>query len=87
LNYEYLYLTGVIFALKVLVSHYNSENRSYILGFIPVSSKIVFWAELVIIQLITPNASFTGIYTGVGQFIQYHVHPIPPQYHYNTYLT
>lgn len=42
------------------MSHYSPAGTQYILGFIPVPSKMAFWAELVIIQLITPHVSFTG---------------------------
>ena len=54
-------ITGVIFALKVLVSHYSERGTQYVMGFIPVPSHMIFWAELVLIQMITPRASFTGI--------------------------
>ncbi|KAK3093816.1 hypothetical protein FSP39_020554 [Pinctada imbricata] len=57
--------SGVLFALKVLTSHYSDPGVHRILGFIPVSSKVVYWAELVVIQMITPNASFTGHLAGI----------------------
>ncbi|XP_021355113.1 rhomboid-related protein 4-like, partial [Mizuhopecten yessoensis] len=57
--------TGVLFALKVLVSHYSPRGTQYVMGFIPVPSRMVFWAELVIIQIITPHASFTGHLAGI----------------------
>lgn len=52
--------SGVIFALKVLTTHYTPAGTHYALGFIPVPSKYIYWAELGLIQLIYPNASFTG---------------------------
>ena len=51
---------GVIFALKVLTTHYSPSGLHYALGFIPVPSKYIYWVELGLIQLIYPNASFTG---------------------------
>ena len=57
--------SGVIFALKVLVTHYSPSGMQYIFGAIPVPSKYIFWAELVLIQIITPNASFVGHLAGI----------------------
>ncbi|KAL5005392.1 hypothetical protein ScPMuIL_018848 [Solemya velum] len=57
--------SAVIFALKVLTTHYTPPGTQYVLGFIPVPSRMVFWAELVIIQLLVPNASFTGHLAGI----------------------
>ncbi|XP_033761124.1 rhomboid-related protein 4-like [Pecten maximus] len=57
--------SGVLFALKVLVSYYSPRGTQYILGFIPVPTRHVFWAELVLIQIITPHASFTGHLAGI----------------------
>lgn len=57
--------SGVIFGLKVLVTHYSPSGTQYAMGFIPVPSKYIFWAELVLIQLITPNASFVGHLAGI----------------------
>lgn len=57
--------SGVIFALKVLVTHYSPSGTQYLMGFIPVPSKYIFWAELVLIQLITPNVSFVGHLAGI----------------------
>lgn len=70
--------SGVIFALKVLVSHYSPAGTQYILGFIPVPSKIAFWAELVIIQLITPHVSFTGHLAGILVGLLYIKGPLKP---------
>lgn len=52
--------SGVIFALKVLTTHYLPDGTNYMFGAIPVPNKYVYWAELVVISLITPNASFAG---------------------------
>lgn len=57
--------SGVIFALKVLTTHYSPAGFHYALGFIPVPSKYIYWVELGLIQLIYPNASFTGHLAGI----------------------
>ncbi|XP_050418158.1 rhomboid-related protein 4 [Patella vulgata] len=57
--------SGVLFALKVLVTHYTPPGRHLALGFIPVPSRWIYWVELILIQLVTPNASFTGHLAGI----------------------
>lgn len=57
--------SGVTFALKVLTTHYSPRGMHYALGFIPVPSKYIYWAELGLIQLMVPNASFTGHLAGI----------------------
>jgi rhomboid domain-containing protein 1 len=66
-NPEYLFtcavgFSAVIFALKVITTHYTPDynSSSFLGGFIPISSKYIVWVELIIIQLITPNVSFLG---------------------------
>ena len=66
-NPEYLFtcavgFSAVIFALKVITTHYTPHYASDSLfgGFIPISTKYVVWVELFLIQLITPNVSFLG---------------------------
>lgn len=65
-NPEYLFtcavgFSAVIFALKVITTHYTpTYGSNSILGFIPISTKYVVWVELIVIQLITPNVSFLG---------------------------
>jgi len=57
--------SGVIFALKVLTTHYNTgQSRQSMFG-IPLPGKYAYWAELVIIQLVSPNASFVGHLAGI----------------------
>ncbi|XP_060079371.1 rhomboid-related protein 4-like [Ylistrum balloti] len=70
--------SGVLFALKVLVSHYSPRGTQYIMGFIPVPSRQVFWAELVLIQIITPHASFTGHLAGILVGLLYIKGPLKP---------
>ncbi len=55
---------GVIFALKVLTTHYDMSQVSHLMG-IPIGSKYAVWAELILIQLISPNASFVGHLAGI----------------------
>ena len=53
----------MIFALKVLTTHNLPNGTIYMLNIIPVPSKYAYWAELVIISLLSPNVSFAGIYS------------------------
>ena len=53
--------SGVIFALKVLTTHYLPSGTNYLFGTIPITSKYIYWVELIIISLVTPNASFAGM--------------------------
>jgi len=57
--------SGVIFALKVLCNHYFPHEDSVIFGWMPVSSQYACWFELVLIQLLVPNASFVGHFAGI----------------------
>jgi rhomboid domain-containing protein 1 len=62
--------SGVIFALKVLTTH-DLGNREVPFSFmgIPlgssVSAKYTVWVELILISLVTPNASFVGHLAGI----------------------
>lgn len=57
--------SGVIFALKVLTTHYSPQGFHYALGYIPVPSKYIYWVELGLIQLVSPNTSFAGHLAGI----------------------
>ncbi|GIX91679.1 rhomboid-related protein 4 [Caerostris extrusa] len=58
--------SGVIFALKVLTTYYNSNYTNYIMGIpIMVPARYAVWVELFLIQLFVPNASFYGHLAGV----------------------
>lgn len=66
-NPEYLFtcavgFSAVIFALKVITTHYTPEyaSNSFWGSFIPISTKYAVWVELLVIQFITPNVSFLG---------------------------
>ncbi|CAG2101730.1 unnamed protein product [Medioppia subpectinata] len=65
LNHCSVGFSGVIFALKVLTTHFDESRISYLMGYIPIGSKYAVWGELVIIQLISPNASFVGHLSGI----------------------
>jgi rhomboid domain-containing protein 1 len=57
--------SGVIFALKV-VTTYNLPPGSMTNVFLfRVPSRIAYWAELVVIQLLLPSVSFTGHLAGI----------------------
>ena len=58
------FMLGVIFALKILTTHYTPAGMQYVMGF-PIPSRYACWAELVLIQLLVPRASFTGHLAGI----------------------
>jgi rhomboid domain-containing protein 1 len=67
-NPEYLFtcavgFSAVIFALKVITTHYTPHysSNSFLGGLIPISTKYAVWVELIVIQLITPNVSLNRI--------------------------
>ncbi|XP_076453632.1 rhomboid-related protein 4-like [Babylonia areolata] len=70
--------SGVLFALKVVTTHYTPVGLHYLLGFIPVPSRMIYWAELLLIQMITPNASFTGHLAGILVGLLYIKGPLKP---------
>ncbi|CAF0885313.1 unnamed protein product [Brachionus calyciflorus] len=57
--------SAVIFALKVLTTHDLPEGTILAFNLIPVPSKYAYWAELVLISLVTPQASFAGHLAGI----------------------
>jgi len=58
--------SGVLFALKVLMSFYDTSSNSYSqVIFLTVPTRIVFWFELILIQILVPNASFIGHLAGI----------------------
>jgi len=59
--------SGVIFALKVLQTHYADQggHQSFMGIPIPVPSKYAFWVELIIIHFVSRNASFVGHLAGI----------------------
>ena len=58
--------SAVIFALKVLTTQNMWEESVGILGFpITVPAQFACWIELVLIQILVPNASFAGHLAGI----------------------
>lgn len=56
--------SGVIFALKVLTTHYERSYYSNVL-FFTVPSKYAVWAELIVIHILVPHSSFIGHLAGI----------------------
>lgn len=65
ITYPLLLLPGVIFALKVLTTHYERNPYTSVYRF-SMPSKYAVWAELLIIHFLVPNASFIGHLAGGG---------------------
>lgn len=67
---QYLYscaagFSAVCFALKVLTTA-DSDNNVSVMGMpITVPSRYACWVELILIQILVPNASFTGHLAGI----------------------
>lgn len=57
--------SGVIFALKVLTTHYWETGRYRRYFGLRVAGKYAVWVELLTIQLMVPNASFVGHLAGI----------------------
>uniref|UniRef100_A0A915B2H5 Peptidase S54 rhomboid domain-containing protein n=2 Tax=Parascaris univalens TaxID=6257 RepID=A0A915B2H5_PARUN len=57
--------SGVLFALKVLHTTYFPYEDSLLLGWMPIPSRYACWAELLLIQFLTPEASFIGHLSGI----------------------
>ncbi|GMT37493.1 hypothetical protein PFISCL1PPCAC_28790, partial [Pristionchus fissidentatus] len=66
---------GVIFALKVLSSTYTPEDV-WLMGWLPVPSRYACWAELLLIQVLSPNASFVGHLAGILAGLAYTMGPL-----------
>ena len=68
--YHYMYhcavgFSGVIFALKVILSHFTPNVRSNVMGLFQVPIAYASWLELVLISFLVPNASFVGHLSGI----------------------
>uniref|UniRef100_A0A915PM49 Peptidase S54 rhomboid domain-containing protein n=1 Tax=Setaria digitata TaxID=48799 RepID=A0A915PM49_9BILA len=57
--------SGVLFALKVLHTTYFPYTDRNLFGWFPIPSQYACWAELFLLQLLTPNASFIGHLSGI----------------------
>lgn len=68
--------SGVLFALKVLHNSYFPYEDEMLLGWLPIPSRYSCWAELIIIQMITPNASFVGHFAGILVGLLYTLGPL-----------
>jgi len=51
---------GVLFALKVVTNYMDPPGVKHVMGIFPVPTKLACWAELVLIHIMVPNASFLG---------------------------
>ena len=56
--------SGVIFGLKVL-DYTHSPEKIMFFGVFPVHQDYAFWAELILIQVFAPQASFSGHLCGI----------------------
>ena len=55
----------MIFALKVLTTHYWPQNEDFFIMNVSINPKYIVWVELIWIQLLTPRASFVGHLAGI----------------------
>ncbi|XP_002737468.1 rhomboid-related protein 4-like [Saccoglossus kowalevskii] len=67
---SYLYscavgFSAVIFSIKMVTTYSMAPGTQWIMGLIPVHSRIACWVELVLIQVLVPNVSFTGHLAGI----------------------
>jgi rhomboid domain-containing protein 1 len=56
--------SGVLFALKVVLNAHSDADYSIVQGLL-IPSKYAAWAELILIQLFVPDASFIGHLGGI----------------------
>lgn len=64
IKFVFCFLSGVLFALKVITMK-ESEPRMVNVGGILVPSRYAAWVELIVIHLLVPNASFMGHLAGI----------------------
>ena len=58
--------SAVIFGLKVITTRYMWEDSVSVVGFpVTVPAQMACWVELILIQILVPNASFTGHLAGI----------------------
>jgi rhomboid domain-containing protein 1 len=67
--------SGVLFALKVVLNDMDPTGMQYIMG-LPVPSRLVCWAELILIHVMVPNASFLGHLSGIIAGLMYIMGPL-----------
>ncbi|KAL3989754.1 Rhomboid family protein [Acanthocheilonema viteae] len=68
--------SGVLFALKVLHTTYFPYSDHNLFGWLPVSSQFACWAELFLLQMLTPNVSFIGHLSGIIVGLAYTMGPL-----------
>ncbi|CAG9532891.1 unnamed protein product [Cercopithifilaria johnstoni] len=68
--------SGVLFALKVLHTTYFPYSDHNLFGWLPVPSQYACWAELFLLQMLTPNASFIGHLSGIIVGLAYTMGPL-----------
>lgn len=56
--------SGVLFALKVVLGAQSSASVVQVHG-VPIPSRYAAWAELILVQLLVPDASFIGHLAGI----------------------
>ncbi|KAJ1088748.1 hypothetical protein NDU88_001903 [Pleurodeles waltl] len=56
--------SGVLFALKVLNTHYHPGGNSHVMG-LTISNRYACWVELVLIHVLSPGTSFVGHLSGI----------------------
>lgn len=80
-DYSYLYhcaagFSSVIFAVKVVTTYRLPPTTSYVMGLLPVPSRLAVWAELIVISILVPNASFVGHLAGILVGLAYVTGPL-----------
>ena len=80
-DYSYLYscaagFSAVIFAVKVVTTYKLPSGTSYVMGMLPVPSRLAVWAELLVISILIPNASFVGHLAGILVGMAYVMGPL-----------
>lgn len=80
-DYSHLYqcaagFSGVIFAVKVVTTYRLPPGMSLIMGILPVPSRLAVWAELIVISILVPNASFVGHLAGILVGMAYVMGPL-----------
>lgn len=68
--------SGVLFALKVLHTTYFPYSDYNLFGWLPIPSKYACWVELLLLQMVTPNASFIGHLSGILVGLAYTMGPL-----------
>lgn len=68
--------SGVLFALKVLHTTYFPYSDHNIFGWLPIPTQYACWAELFLLQMLTPNASFIGHLSGILVGLAYTMGPL-----------